>query len=314
MKPSHKLLAWSLLSVALNSVAFIIPGFHWWNVAGWAASFMVGRTFALNLYARKKARHGRDRTTEEDHPDPQATGSTSPAVYASTSGAGSGWHTVGHTFIVGDHFQLNPHLTDPQDAPVIEEVQSDMPILAARWAKLRFDSNGPYFGPVTDAGAPHYRFDVDADAECHAHEQYTEWFSSYSFSRSTSFSRPPSSPKRHAAPDFDCKCGFYAVHADQLPDHSTYGGIKLLVELSGRVIEHDKGYRAEHQRVLQIITPTCPGCGDPATRVWFNPLNEKDGSLWECGNHTVQSGTGLLMASTLDQVSKQLAVPFGDES
>jgi hypothetical protein len=55
----------------------------------------------------------------------------------------------------------------------------------------------------------------------------------------------------HHAPAWDCSCGFYAVPADQLHQWP-YPGLVAEVELSGVVIEHDRGYRAEHQRVVGL--------------------------------------------------------------
>ena len=68
----------------------------------------------------------------------------------------------------------------------------------------------------------------------------------------------------HDAPDADCSCGFYAVADDtQLwrlgadePELAV-----LDVELAGRVIEHDHGYRASHQRVDVRCASTACACG-----------------------------------------------------
>jgi len=37
-----------------------------------------------------------------------------------------------------------------------------------------------------------------------------------------------------------------------------------LVELSGVVVEHERGYRAQHQRVVEVQVPPCLYCGDEA--------------------------------------------------
>jgi hypothetical protein len=69
----------------------------------------------------------------------------------------------------------------------------------------------------------------------------------------------------HDAPHADCSCGFYAVADDaQLwrlgadePELAV-----LDVELSGRVIEHDHGYRASNQHVLGVcFHGVCVRCG-----------------------------------------------------
>jgi hypothetical protein len=69
----------------------------------------------------------------------------------------------------------------------------------------------------------------------------------------------------HDAPHADCSCGFYAVAdesqlwrlgADE-PELAV-----LEVELAGRVIEHDHGYRASDQRVLAVrFHGVCVRCG-----------------------------------------------------
>ena len=83
----------------------------------------------------------------------------------------------------------------------------------------------------------------------------------------------------HEAPDADCSCGFYAVADDtQLwrlgadePELAL-----LDVELAGRVIEHDHGYRASHQRVTRVqLHGVCVRCGKRAetfAQRWFGGL------------------------------------------
>lgn len=55
----------------------------------------------------------------------------------------------------------------------------------------------------------------------------------------------------HPAPVVDCTCGFYAMRDREAVE--PVGGIAVLeVELSGRVIRHERGYRAERQRVMSV--------------------------------------------------------------
>ena len=72
---------------------------------------------------------------------------------------------------------------------------------------------------------------------------------------------------RHTAPDEDCTCGLYAAKdidlalvlaagvltstspGDSMPATAIVGK----VELAGKVIEHDRGYRAERARVVEIL-------------------------------------------------------------
>jgi hypothetical protein len=71
----------------------------------------------------------------------------------------------------------------------------------------------------------------------------------------------------HVAPDEDCTCGFYAVKllSQLVPtvplgileysvNQGVASGIVLgRVELAGKIIEHDYGYRAERARIAELI-------------------------------------------------------------
>jgi hypothetical protein len=71
----------------------------------------------------------------------------------------------------------------------------------------------------------------------------------------------------HVAPMEDCSCGFYAMHELQpvvqdaaqlhvwrnLGLASTTGVVLGRVELAGKIIEHDRGYRAERARIAELI-------------------------------------------------------------
>lgn len=68
----------------------------------------------------------------------------------------------------------------------------------------------------------------------------------------------------HSAPQLDCTCGFYGrpyhVDVDQAKEF-TVGTVRLDVEFYGKVIEHQFGYRAEHQRILKLWLPAnCAIC------------------------------------------------------
>lgn len=71
----------------------------------------------------------------------------------------------------------------------------------------------------------------------------------------------------HQAPVLGCSCGFYAVPIGvATPRWFEDLSVDLLVELSGRVIEHETGYRAQHQRILEVRVNRCP-CGDVPSRL-----------------------------------------------
>jgi hypothetical protein len=71
----------------------------------------------------------------------------------------------------------------------------------------------------------------------------------------------------HAAPDEDCTCGFYAVKwlhqllppvplrtSESGVNQGVESGIVLgRVELAGKIIEHEYGYRAERARIAELI-------------------------------------------------------------
>jgi hypothetical protein len=74
----------------------------------------------------------------------------------------------------------------------------------------------------------------------------------------------------HRAPHVDCSCGFHALPRPSRLFTSTRDVVLLEVELSGRVVHHADGFRAEHQRVLAVRFPRscqcCVGTVRPATR------------------------------------------------
>ena len=74
----------------------------------------------------------------------------------------------------------------------------------------------------------------------------------------------------HDVPDPRCTCGFHGVaskDADEIQgDYASARFVRIEAELYGRVVRHERGYRAEHQRVLSVSIPrrcraylVCPG-------------------------------------------------------
>src|SRR3954447_2441901 len=107
----------------------------------------------------------------------------------------------------------------------------------------------------------------------------------------------------HAAPDADCTCGFYAVGDDD--DLWRLGGgdpelVVLDVELSGRVIEHEHGYRASDQRVRGVSIPRrCVRCGREAALLHRRLFGSVVPACPRCARHPL----------TLDDASAVLGVP-----
>jgi hypothetical protein len=103
------------------------------------------------------------------------------------------------------------------------------------------------------------------------------------------------SPRWHEHPEpGNGHCGFYAWKPDQL--FPWQAGTWLLdVDLYGRVVEHERGYRAQKQRVLRIspvpgvfceppfslsylpadghVTATCPACPPPSPSACGHPVS-----------------------------------------
>jgi hypothetical protein len=107
----------------------------------------------------------------------------------------------------------------------------------------------------------------------------------------------------HDAPAADCSCGFYAVAdesqlwrlgADE-PELAV-----LDVELAGRIIEHDHGYRASDQRVTAVrLHGVCVRCGKRAETFAHRRFGSLVPSCRRCAHRTVE----------LDEVSTSLEVP-----
>lgn len=55
-------------------------------------------------------------------------------------------------------------------------------------------------------------------------------------------------------PGWDCRCGVYATKGSAWA--FTEGTISGRVELTGLVIEHETGYRAERARIVELVVET----------------------------------------------------------
>lgn len=93
------------------------------------------------------------------------------------------------------------------------------------------------------------------------------------------------------APRFDCTCGFYAVHDRTALDGPLDGGLATLeVELFGRVVRHEHGYRAGRQRVLAVVLDrTCHICLDHEATAVAVGLNNRVAEFF--GVQSAWSGT-----------------------
>lgn len=217
--------------VAVTRPSLIMAG-----IAVWDFALVV---YNLHNY-RKEVQYGRDRKPEEGAQDP---GADRGAVTIT-----AGTFTVSDTSTAARLTQQQLERLSAPPPVSLEVVESDLPILAHRSARLLFNGSKRCFGSVTQE----MLFGVDADAVCASRRAF------YAYDMA---------PHRHDAPGVDCGCGFYALPGDLGPTYEHQSYVTLMVELSGTVIEHDKGYRAGHQRVVECQIPPCPFCGAQAARV-----------------------------------------------
>ena len=125
----------------------------------------------------------------------------------------------------------------------IDEV--DEPLQTVKLAEIRGRMQ-PRVHPIGRFGRRYYEHAEPTSATCHRHH--------------------------HPAPAVDCSCGFHAVNrVEDLADTTKVFAdfLVLDVELSGTVIEHERGYRAEQQSIMRVRFPsTCWRCVAPASHVY----------------------------------------------
>ena len=275
-------------AVALNVIATpmrVIEG-NWTRVAINVALMLVNAWLAR--WHWKEIRNGRHRQAKEDPRDP-------PSLATGGVIAGPPHH---YSFTVNSAaFTALPEPARPRLE--LERVKSDLPILAHRVARLTFGQRY-LFAPYTDRGG----FGVDATATCKVVSPLGGVY----------LARDP-----HTAPGLDCSCGFHALPPDVEPWGAGPDLVTLMVELSGTVVEHERGYRAEHQRVVEVQIPPCPFCGDAAQ--WVQVRNVRKHDAW--GSTTSRKCmTGVACPRhrdgdetvTVDDVRRLLGVPVTCQS
>jgi hypothetical protein len=188
--------------------------------------------------------------------------------------------------LMGGLAAIGANTVDPDPDTAIpkvsyEEVTSDMPILAHRAALIGFSHRGLHLRALNYSEP----FQVDMDAICRSNDSYG--LGTWSLYGTTA---APKAPYGHRAPHLDCNCGFYACPGD-LESWANDGSVDVLVELSGYVIEHEKGYRAEHQRIYGIVVPRCPLCRNPSELVVIRHGQSTRWGCQECFGHVKSKGT-----------------------
>lgn len=177
------------------------------------------------------------------------THATQGAVYLGGSGSGSyiqlGTGTVTTSFPVTPgmwHHMTGTslHTGHPNDEYEVPERNDDEPIGAFKAAALRWEPGGLVLRPCNWTTYLHERV---AKARC---------------------TRTPGPHLLDA-----CTCGFYALKSRDAAVR--YGhGVLLEVELSGRVLVCEYGYRAACQRIISVIMPgRCFVCGEPSDTLTY---------------------------------------------
>jgi hypothetical protein len=132
-----------------------------------------------------------------------------------------------------------------------EPVAADEPIVGLKYAAVVIDDEGEFRFQSTTSRSGHARcYDVEGRAVCQ-------------------------SGREHRAPSWRCTCGYYAM-GDAATLRTAWERIgidpdwaMLEVELTGRVIEHDRGWRGQRQTILAAVwDDRCSRCGQ-ATATGF---------------------------------------------
>lgn len=194
--------------------------------------------------------------------------------------------TVIHMWSDGQRGVAMPVEEQEPRQPDLPKEQRSIPIIAWKSAACRVDkagkSIGLWSGPLT--GKQHQ---IEAVAEC----VY----------------------RNHKAPAIACGgsstagCGFYSVMDEEaiVPRGAV---VRLEVELSGTVIAHQSGYRAEKQRILSVTfgPGMCEGflCRKVPTQVHF-PFGEGNDPRPVCDQHAPDNGR----VAPLALISEHLGIP-----
>lgn len=208
--------------------------------------FVTYMTWSVS-YGHRKARRDRERAATGTLIGPGSTfhfTGPGPVNALTNINPGGPWFST-----LGPYHGPGPGAVTDVHEQLVPEREDSMPFLAYKRATFEWIPNRGFtmrsmFGKV----------ELDADAVC-TNDGYT-------IKNGAGLTIKEGGP--HDAPILECNCGFHAVK--RLEDlHLGYGNAVLDVELSGRVVVHEAGYRAAHQRVLRVRVPgRCLICGDPA--------------------------------------------------
>ena len=150
---------------------------------------------------------------------------------------------------------------EPAAIPALPHESREEPVRALKAAYVLASAHGAAFYPLNKESFPAYTAQATAQCCCRSSAAYAP----YSLSTLAPLTRVSTIPAmEHQRPQTDSSCGFYAWKRD-VPFPWQAGTWLLEVDLYGRVIEHDGGYRAEKQRILSVSPVPGPLCAPPFT-------------------------------------------------
>jgi hypothetical protein len=153
---------------------------------------------------------------------------------------------------------------EPPPVPAFPHEKRDEPIRALKAAYLIVRPDGIAFSPLNCSDGSRW-YGPQAVAQCFCAGTISSLAASGGYFPGSlfgglSFGEP------HPHPGRDTSCGFYAWKLDA-PFPWSAGTWLLEVDLYGRVVEHEQGYRAQKQRVLSISPVPGVLCDEPARLV-----------------------------------------------
>jgi hypothetical protein len=152
-----------------------------------------------------------------------------------------------------DYGRMKPEPEAPKPTmPAFPHGDRPEPITALKAAWIRTDQGNVTFASlVAHDGGDLASYGAVAEASCHCGhaDPYSMLLSRTSYAAMLGYHETPRAS--HPQPGKDTACGFYAWKDGQ-PFPWQEGTWLLEADLYGRVIEHERGYRAQKQRVLRI--------------------------------------------------------------
>lgn len=274
---------------------------------------------AVEAQKIREAKDGSGRA-QEDRGDADAgdisvirTRALAPGVVAFGPSAGTGasgnagWRLTPRTHLFGA--PMSPSARAERDLKEEQNLPEELAVDAFhgwRWARLQL---GPDGWPALRSLHHDRVLHPEELAACLVPQRSTTPITSaFSF---TFFFGGPTAPCNDA-PGPKCTCGFYAVedrsrlrHKQVVhPDPQTGTlVVEVEVELSGRLIVHEKGVRGQHQRILGVhLSRRCTGawlCPNPAEVVNFDASRAPRISCRKCAGKRRRIATAAQLSNVL---------------